>query len=63
MTIAGVLNLLAWVLSAVIAAWLLFDMARVSRQHDERQLTTVAEIDMPFDDLTEQRPGHPGGHQ
>ncbi|WP_156934641.1 hypothetical protein [Pseudonocardia spinosispora] len=49
MTIAGVLNLLAWVLSAVIAAWLIFDMLRVARQHDERQLTTVAEIDLPLE--------------
>jgi hypothetical protein len=38
MTIASLLNLLAWLLSAVIAAWLLYDMTRVSRQHDERRL-------------------------
>lgn len=59
MTIAGVLNLLAWVLSALIAAWLIFDMLRVSRQHDERQLTTVAEIDLPLE--APEQPKHSGG--
>lgn len=63
MTIAGALNLIAWVLSAVIAAWLLFDMVRVSRQHDERQLTTVAEIDMPLDAPAPEQPRHVGGPQ
>jgi hypothetical protein len=31
-------ELVAWVLSAVIAVWMLVDMVRVSRQHDESTL-------------------------
>lgn len=43
MSVAGVLELTAWVLSAVIAAWLLFDMTRVSRNHDEASLVNPGE--------------------
>jgi hypothetical protein len=43
MSIAGVLELVAWILSAVIAAWLLFDMVRIGRTHDEHLLINVAE--------------------
>ena len=43
MTVAGTLNLLAWLLSALIAAWLVFDMIRVSRDHDEEHLLSIPE--------------------
>jgi hypothetical protein len=43
MTVAGTLNLIAWLLSALIAAWLVFDMLRVSRTHDEERLLSIPE--------------------
>jgi hypothetical protein len=43
MTVAGGLELVAWILSAIIAGWLIFDMVRVSRQHDEHLLINAAE--------------------
>jgi hypothetical protein len=43
MTVAGVFNLLAWLLSALIAGWLIFDMVRVSRAYDEEQLLSIPE--------------------
>ena len=43
MTVAGTLNLLAWLLSALIAGWLIFDMVRVSRSYDEEQLLSIPE--------------------
>ena len=43
MTGAGILNLLAWVLSALIAGWLILDMVRVSRDYDEEQLLSIPE--------------------
>lgn len=43
MTVAGALNLAAWVLSALIAGWLLFDVIRVARQHDDKQLINMPE--------------------
>jgi hypothetical protein len=53
MTVAGILNLLAWLLSALIAGWLIFDMVRVSRSYDEEQLLSIPET---FDvDPTEQK--------
>ncbi|MGD9988103.1 hypothetical protein [Pseudonocardia sp.] len=51
MTTASILNLLAWVLSAVIAAWLVYDVVRVARTHDEEDLINAAEM---FDDLDPQ---------
>jgi hypothetical protein len=53
MTIAGGLELVAWILSAVIAGWLVFDMARVARTHDEQLLINAPE---PIDAPVEQRP-------
>lgn len=35
----------AWVLSAVIAVWMVADVIRVSREYDEEFLTTAVEID------------------
>lgn len=43
MSIAGALELVAWILSAVIAGWLVFDMVRVGRTHDERLLINAAD--------------------
>lgn len=43
MTVAGVLELLAWVLSAVIAGWLVVDMIAVSRRHGEDVLINPGE--------------------
>ncbi|RTL70361.1 MAG: hypothetical protein EKK42_02315 [Pseudonocardiaceae bacterium] len=51
MTTASILNLLAWVLSALIAAWLIYDVVRVARTHDEKDLINAAEM---FDDLDPQ---------
>ncbi|MHA6794976.1 hypothetical protein ACVGVM_15905 [Pseudonocardia bannensis] len=48
MTIAGGLELVAWILSAIIAGWLVFDVVRVARTHDEHLLINAAElIDTP----------------
>jgi len=43
MTIAGGLELVAWILSAVIAGWLVLDMTRVARNHDEHLLINAVE--------------------
>lgn len=43
MSAAGVLELIAWLLSALIAGWLLLDMVRVGRRYSEEQLINVAE--------------------
>lgn len=43
MSIAGIAELAAWLLSAVIAGWLLFDVIRVSRRHDEETLVNPGE--------------------
>jgi hypothetical protein len=43
MTVAGGLELVAWILSAVIAGWLVLDMTRVGRNHDERLLINAVE--------------------
>jgi hypothetical protein len=48
MSIAAGLELVAWILSAVIAGWLVFDVVRVARTHDERLLINAVEsIDGP----------------
>jgi hypothetical protein len=58
MTIAGGLELVAWALSAVIAGWLVFDMVRVARTHDEHLLINVAEpVDIPAEPPTAPAPG------
>lgn len=58
MSTASILNLLAWVLSAVIAAWLIYDVVRVARTHDEKDLINAAEM---FDDLDPQAAAAPAG--
>jgi hypothetical protein len=51
MTTVSILNLVAWLLSAVIAGWLVVDVVRVSRNYDEKELINAAEM---FDDLDPQ---------
>lgn len=41
MTIVGVVELIAWLLSAAIAIWMAQDMIRVSRGHDEASLVNA----------------------
>ena len=57
MTVAGTLNLVAWLLSALIAGWLIFDMTRVSRRYDEEHLLSIPEMfdDIPMDDPVERQ--------
>lgn len=57
MTVAGTLNLVAWLLSALIAGYLLFDMIRVSRRYDEEHLLSIPEMfdDIPTDDPVERQ--------
>lgn len=43
MTIVGGLELVAWVLSAAIAWWLVADMIAVSRRHGEQVLINPGE--------------------
>lgn len=45
MSVWDVIELAAWVLSAVIALWMIADVIRVSREYDEEFLTTAVEID------------------
>lgn len=44
MSTAALLELAAWVLSAVIAGWLILDMVRVGRRHSEDQLIGAADV-------------------
>jgi hypothetical protein len=37
----AVVELVAWVLSALIAGWLLMDVVRVARTHDEARLVNA----------------------
>lgn len=47
----GALEIVAWVLSAGIALWMVADLVRVGREYDEDFLTTAVEIDrVPTDD-------------
>ncbi len=45
MSVWGAIELAAWVLSAVIALWMIADVIRVSREYDEEFLTSAIEID------------------
>jgi uncharacterized membrane protein SpoIIM required for sporulation len=51
MTITGALELVAWLLSAVIAVWLALDVVRVSRRYDEDALINPGE-DMSAPDMS-----------
>jgi hypothetical protein len=41
--IIHVAEILAWIVSAALAAWMLFDAVKVSREHPEEFLTTSVE--------------------
>jgi hypothetical protein len=41
--IVHVAEYLAWIISAALAAWMLFDAIKVSREHSEEFLTTSVE--------------------
>jgi hypothetical protein len=41
--IVTILEWAAWIISAVLLAWMLFDAVRVSRNYDEEFLTTSVE--------------------
>jgi hypothetical protein len=41
--IVHVAEYLAWIISALLGAWMLFDAVKVSREHDEEFLTTSVE--------------------
>lgn len=43
MSTAGILEFVAWLCSAVIAAWLVLDLVRVSRRYDEATLINPGE--------------------
>lgn len=45
MSVWGAIELVAWVLSAGIALWMIADVIRVSREYDEEFLTSAIEID------------------
>ena len=64
MSTAGVLELVAWILSAIIAAWLVFDMVRVGRTHEEHLLINAEPIDaaVPIDGA-EPRTAAPGAER
>lgn len=43
MSFGDVAEIVAWAISGIIAAWMLTDLVRVSRSHDEEFLTASAE--------------------
>ncbi|MDD7968933.1 hypothetical protein [Actinomycetospora lemnae] len=47
MSTVAVVELVAWVLSGLLAIWLVSDMLRVGRQHDESTLVNAPD---PLDD-------------
>ncbi|MHC1559990.1 hypothetical protein ACR9E3_13620 [Actinomycetospora sp. C-140] len=47
MSSVAVVELIAWVLSALIAGWLVLDMLKVGRRHDEASLVNAPD---PLDD-------------
>jgi hypothetical protein len=61
MTVAGGLELAAWILSAVIAGWLVLDTIRVGRAHDEESLiNAMAADDGPTEPAGTREPGRDG---
>jgi hypothetical protein len=41
MSTVGIVELLAWLISAAIAIWMAVDMVRVARNHDEASLVNA----------------------
>jgi hypothetical protein len=56
--IVTILEYAAWIISASLGAWMLFDAIKVSRQYDEEFLTTSVE---GTDDLFEPNEAATGG--
>ena len=44
MTVWDAFEWAAWIISAVIAVWMIVDLVRVSREYDEEFLTTAVEM-------------------
>jgi hypothetical protein len=44
MTVWDAFEWAAWIISAVIAVWMIADLLRVSREYDEEFLTTAVEM-------------------
>lgn len=59
MSAVDAVELVAWILSAVIAGWLMLDMIRVSRRYDEQQLVSAADHreGLAVGELAESTPG------
>ncbi|GLZ49070.1 hypothetical protein Acsp06_52550 [Actinomycetospora sp. NBRC 106375] len=57
MSSVAVVELIAWVLSALIAGWLVLDMLKVGRRHDEASLVNAPDPleDPPAGEATEVR--------
>ena len=43
MSVVAVVETLAWVISIALAGWMLLDMTRVARRHDEASLINAAD--------------------
>ena len=51
MSIVDLLEIAAWVISAVLVAWMVFDAIKVSREYPEDYLISRTDIDdVEFDD-------------
>ena len=52
MSIVDLLEIAAWLISAVLVAWMLFDAIKVSREYPEDYLLSRTDIDdVEFDDV------------
>ncbi len=53
MSAVAIVETLAWLLSAAIAIWIVQDMIRVGRRHDEASLVNAPDpLEEPFDPPT-----------
>ncbi len=51
MSLVGLLESAAWIISAVLVAWMVFDAAKVSREYPEDYLLSRSDIeDVEFDE-------------
>ena len=58
MSAAGAIEALAWLISAAIVIWIVQDMIRVSRRHDEASLVNAPDpLEEPFDPPAEAERG------
>lgn len=58
MSTGDIAETIAWIVSAIIAAWMLRDMVKVGRSHDEDFLTASAEEldEAPLETSPDERP-------